>query len=73
MDTLQTFPDGAAALTRRERQVLELLLAEKRDKEIAVALGISLRTVEKHVEHLRRKFGARSRRELVCRSGRKNT
>jgi len=36
----------AARLTSRERQVARLLLAGKRSKEIAAALGTSVRTVE---------------------------
>jgi DNA-binding CsgD family transcriptional regulator len=54
-------------LTRREYEILPLILARKRDKEIAAALGISIRTVEKHIEHLRRKFAAASRREIARR------
>jgi DNA-binding CsgD family transcriptional regulator len=51
-------------LTRREREILGLILARKRDKEIAAQLGISLRTIEKHVELLRCKLAVRSRREI---------
>jgi DNA-binding CsgD family transcriptional regulator len=51
------------SLTPREREVLALVCDYKRDKEIAEALGISLRTVEKHMEKLRQKLGIKSRRE----------
>lgn len=69
---------GAAAwfvlLTGREREVLALVLEGRRDKEIAAALGISLRTVEKHVERLRKKLAVNSRKKLASASGRaKNT
>ena len=37
-----------AHLTRREREVMELLLAGKTSKEVATALGVSVRTVEGH-------------------------
>jgi FixJ family two-component response regulator len=37
-----------AALTRRERQVMELVVAGNHNREIAVELGISVRTVEVH-------------------------
>jgi DNA-binding CsgD family transcriptional regulator len=48
--------DGAAApaapLTPREREVLRHLSEGSSDRQIADALGISRRTVHKHVEHL---------------------
>ena len=39
-------PDPAVPLTRRERMVLELLANAHSNKEVAVALGISVRTAE---------------------------
>lgn len=44
------------ALTSREREVLALLAEGKANKEVARALGISIRTVEAHREHLSRKL-----------------
>ena len=52
-------------LTDREREVLSLIGDGLKDREIAVALGISVRTVEKHVEHILRKLHARNRSDAV--------
>jgi len=52
--------DGAA-LTERERQVLALLERGMPDREIADELGISFKTVEKHVGSILRKTGAHNR------------
>lgn len=52
---------GADALTRREREVLQLLAAGKSDREIAAMLFIGLRTVNAHVAHLYAKLGVTSR------------
>jgi DNA-binding CsgD family transcriptional regulator len=55
-----------AGITAREADVLELLAAGLANKEIAQRLRLSARTVEKHVESLLRKAGARSRTQLVA-------
>ena len=44
-------------LTRREAQVLLLVGQGKNPVEIAEALGMSDRTVKKHLQHIYRKFG----------------
>lgn len=54
-------------LTRREQQVLAQVADGRTDRDIAAALHIGSRTVEKHVEHIRAKLGARSRAEAVAR------
>ena len=54
-----------AALTRREREVLEHVASGKANKAIAADLGISERTVEQHRAHGLRKIGARSVAALV--------
>ena len=54
-----------AALTRREREVLEQVAGGKPNKVIAAGLGISERTVEQHRAHGLRKIGMRSVAELV--------
>jgi DNA-binding CsgD family transcriptional regulator len=61
-------PAGWARLgvTAREGDVLRLVADGLPNKEIASALSISARTVEKHVESLFRKTGARSRTELAA-------
>ena len=47
---------SAARLTSREMEVLQLIAEGKANKETAGELGISLKTVEKHREHLMRKL-----------------
>jgi two-component system, LuxR family, response regulator FixJ len=54
-----------AALTRRERQVLELVVAGKFNKTIADVLGISIKTVELHRASLMAKLGVRTLPDLV--------
>jgi len=54
-----------SALTDREREVRELLLEGASNLDIADTLGLSVRTVEKHVSSLLRKVGARNRVDLL--------
>ena len=44
------FPAGRVTFTDREKEVLELLVAGRSNKEIGSALGIEERTVKAHVE-----------------------
>lgn len=60
-----TNPWVAAAVTNREADVLRLIREGLSNKAIAGRLGISPRTVEKHVENLLRKTGRASRVELA--------
>jgi non-specific serine/threonine protein kinase len=57
-----------ALLTRRERDVLQLLAEARTDREIAEALFLSPRTVSWHVRGILAKLGAASRREAVARA-----
>jgi DNA-binding NarL/FixJ family response regulator len=57
--------EGAAALTPRQSEVLALLADGRTNQEIALALGIGVRTVKYHVEGLLRRLGARNRTEAV--------
>lgn len=54
-----------AGVTRREAQVLELLGRGLADQQIATRLGISPRTVGKHLEHIYAKLGERGRLRTV--------
>ncbi|HEY7755705.1 MAG TPA: response regulator [Actinomycetota bacterium] len=56
------------ALTEREGQVLGFLERGAPDREIATALGISVKTVEKHVSSILRKTGAHNRTQAVARA-----
>jgi DNA-binding NarL/FixJ family response regulator len=55
-------------LTARERQVLELILRARSNREIAAELGIEERTVKAHVGRLMRKTGSDNRIELSIRA-----
>jgi DNA-binding NarL/FixJ family response regulator len=46
----------AADLTSREMEVLQLIAEGRANKQIAVELGIGIKTVEKHREHLMQKL-----------------
>jgi DNA-binding NarL/FixJ family response regulator len=50
------FHKKAAALTSREREVLQLIAEGKANKETAAELGISIKTVEKHRGNLMEKL-----------------
>lgn len=52
-------------LTPREREVLELIVAGRLNKQIADELGISIKTVEVHRARVMEKMGANSLAELV--------
>lgn len=56
------------ALTPRERQIMELLASGLTDGEIALRFGVSLSTVQSHVQNVERKLGARSRFDLAMRA-----
>ena len=66
-------PWAAEGITGREAEVLHLVIDGRPNKEIAAALGLSPRTVEKHVENLLRKTGARSRTEQAVTARRADT
>jgi excisionase family DNA binding protein len=53
-------------LTRREQDVLRLLVQHKTDREIADALYLSARTVNWHVRSILGKLGVATRRELIA-------
>lgn len=57
--------DTATDLSRREQEVLEPLLENLANKEIANKLNISERTVKFHVSNLLNKFGVRRRADLI--------
>jgi len=50
------FTKKAAQLTSREMEVLQLIAEGKANKETASELGIGIKTVEKHREHLMQKL-----------------
>jgi DNA-binding NarL/FixJ family response regulator len=56
---------NASKFTRREREVLEQLQLGKTNKEIAVALALSVKTAEFHVRNVLWKAKAKSRKQLA--------
>ena len=54
-------------LTGREQQVGDLVVRGLADKQIAARLGISAKTVEKHVGSMLRKTGSANRTTLAGR------
>lgn len=54
-----------ATLSRREREVLDALVAGSVNKVIAIELGISVRTVEVHRAHMLERLGTRRLGEAV--------
>jgi DNA-binding NarL/FixJ family response regulator len=61
----QAEPARPGPLSAREREILQLLAENKSNKDIAKALGISVRTVETHRRSVMQKLDANSIVELV--------
>jgi two-component system, NarL family, response regulator len=57
--------DAVTNLSRREQEVLDSLLENLSNKEIASKLNIAERTVKFHVSNLLSKFGVRRRADLI--------
>lgn len=62
---LKTRPNNAMVITRREKEVLELIAEGLTNNEIAQKMFISITTVETHRKNLLEKFSARNTAELV--------
>ena len=56
-------------LSKREREVLKLVLQGQGNKQIALALDITVRTVEFHLKNVYAKFQVSSRIELLLKLG----
>jgi DNA-binding CsgD family transcriptional regulator len=61
-----TAPASPAGLSPRQAEVLRLVASGRTNREIAETLVLSLRTVERHVEDLYAKIGARNRAEATA-------
>lgn len=57
-------PETHSSLTRRERQVLDLLAEGKSNQEIAAALTMSMGTVKTHVSNILKKMQVKRREQL---------
>ncbi|MCH6257950.1 LuxR C-terminal-related transcriptional regulator [Puniceicoccaceae bacterium K14] len=62
---IQKITSQSAPFTKREREIYEHLLSGQAVPAIAKDLGISQRTVEKHVERIYKKRGVNSYNELL--------
>jgi two-component system, NarL family, response regulator len=73
-DMLNARPSGSRnpplllrlGLTKREREVLAELRRGRTNKEIAVRLGISITTINKHVQQVLKKLQVRTRAQAVA-------
>ncbi len=58
--------DGVDALSEREREVAQLVAGGASNREIAEALAVSPKTVERHITNVLAKLGLRNRTELAA-------
>ena len=56
-----------AGLTRREREVLFEMVCGRSNRDIALRLGVSVTTVNKHVHHILGKLKAKTRAQVMAR------
>ncbi len=55
-----------AGLTVRERQILQLIAQGLSTKEVARQVVIAPRTVDRHVDNIRYKLGAKNRTHMIA-------
>ncbi len=65
-------PQARGRLTPREREIVQLLAEGKSTKEVAVALGLSVKTAETHRSNIMRKLELHSVSDLVLYAVRNN-
>ncbi|MFY9559350.1 MAG: response regulator transcription factor [Terriglobales bacterium] len=65
-------PPARSRLTPREREIVQLLAEGKSSKEVAVALGLSVKTAETHRSNIMRKLELHSVSDLVLYAVRNN-
>ena len=56
---------GVEALTKREREIAELVTDRKTNRQIAATLFLSDKTIESHLRNVFVKLGASSRMEVA--------
>ncbi len=52
-------------LTKREKEIFELLILNKSTKEIAISLNISEKTIRNHISNAMQKLGVKGRAQAV--------
>lgn len=62
----QTIFDPVAGLTRREREVVNLIIQGHSNRRIAQEIFVSEKTVKNHVNNIYAKLGVRSRSEAIA-------
>ncbi|HUR56769.1 MAG TPA: FHA domain-containing protein [Opitutaceae bacterium] len=60
--------DGPRGLSDREREIFHLVGAGRPNREIALVLGMSVKTVETHKENMKVKLGLPSARDLAAKA-----
>ncbi len=70
--TAAAAPQTRGRLTPREREIVQLLAEGKSTKEVAVALGLSVKTAETHRSNIMRKLELHSVSDLVLYAVRNN-
>ena len=60
----QNIPMLKEALSKQEKKVLDLILEDKSNKEIASEIFVSLSTVKSHINNLYKKLNVSSRNEV---------
>lgn len=58
-------PEQSNAASPRERQVAGLIASGLTNAQVGTALGISIKTVEKHRDNLHKKYGFRNTADLT--------
>ena len=61
------FSGRAIYLTQREQEIIDLLMQNMKNREVAAALNLSVRTVEFYIQNLRLKFACNNKKELLQR------
>ena len=59
---------GVQSLSDRELEIFHLLGTGLSTRDVAASLGLSVKTVETHREHIKRKLGVKTATELLHRA-----
>lgn len=51
--------------SKREKEIIHLMMTKRSSKEIGNQLGISPRTIEKHIEHIKNKLNVKSKADII--------
>jgi len=65
VEVSESIPTGVPPLSRRERQVLELLARGHTNREVGQRLSLSVKTIETYRSRLKTKLGLNTRSDLV--------